>query len=112
MLTHCDRRSATGMRDYAILLLLARLGLLAGEVISLTLDDIDWRAGQLTLHCKGRRSAQVPLIASTRKSRPMPDIAYECEIGHNPPVKPVSLDGWQQRGFKGVSGNSAGFPGL
>jgi site-specific recombinase XerD len=63
VLTHCDRRSATGMRDYAILLLLARLGLRAGEVVSLTLDDIDWRAGQLTLHCKGRRSAQVPLIA-------------------------------------------------
>ncbi|MFI4895613.1 MAG: tyrosine-type recombinase/integrase [Steroidobacterales bacterium] len=51
------------MRDYAILLLLARLGLRAGEVVSLTLDDIDWRAGQLSLHCKGRRSAQVPLIA-------------------------------------------------
>lgn len=44
-------------------MLLSRLGLRAGEVVSLTLDDIDWRAGQLTLHCKGRRSAQVPLIA-------------------------------------------------
>jgi len=63
VLKHCDRHSATGMRDYAILLLLARLGLRAGEVVSLTLDNIDWRAGQLTLHCKGRRSAQVPLIA-------------------------------------------------
>jgi site-specific recombinase XerD len=63
VLRHCERRSAGGMRDYAILLLLARLGLRAGEVVSLSLDDIDWRAGQLTLHCKGQRSAQVPLIA-------------------------------------------------
>jgi len=63
VLRHCKRRSACGMRDYAILLLLSRLGLRAGEVVSLTLDDIDWRAGQLTLHCKGHRTAQVPLIA-------------------------------------------------
>lgn len=63
VLKHCERRTAAGMRDYAILLLLARLGLRAGEVVSLTLDDIDWRAGKLTLHCKSRRSAQVPLIA-------------------------------------------------
>jgi len=62
ILKHCERRSAVGMRDYAILLLLARLGLRAGEVVNLTLDDIDWRAGQLTLHCKRHRSAQVPLI--------------------------------------------------
>jgi integrase len=63
VLKHCERRSACGMRDYAILLLLSRLGLRAGEVVSLTLDDIDWQAGQLTLHCKAHRSAQVPLIA-------------------------------------------------
>jgi site-specific recombinase XerD len=63
ILKHCERRSACGMRDYAILLLLSRLGLRACEVVSLTLDDIDWRAGQLTLQGKGHRSAQVPLIA-------------------------------------------------
>lgn len=63
VLKHCDRRTASGIRDYAILLLLARLGLRAGEVVSLTLDDIDWQAGQLTLHVKGRRSARMPLIA-------------------------------------------------
>jgi len=63
ILKHCERHSPDGMRDYAILLLLARLGLRAGEVVSLTLDDIDWRAGQLQLHCKGRRAAQVPLIS-------------------------------------------------
>jgi site-specific recombinase XerD len=63
VLKHCQQHSACGMRDYAILLLLSRLGLRAGEVVSLTLDDIDWRADQLTLHGKGHRSAQVPLIA-------------------------------------------------
>ena len=68
VLKHCERRSAGGMRDYAILLLLSRLGLRAGEVVSLTLDDIDWRAGQLTLHCKGHRSAQVPLTAEVGKA--------------------------------------------
>jgi site-specific recombinase XerD len=63
ILKHCYRHNQEGLRDHAILLLLARLGLRAGEVVSLTLDDIDWRAGQLRLHCKGRRSAQVPLTS-------------------------------------------------
>jgi site-specific recombinase XerD len=63
ILKHCKHLNTEGLRDHAILLLLARLGLRAGEVVSLTLDDIDWRAGQLRLHCKGRRSAQVPLIS-------------------------------------------------
>lgn len=62
-LKHCDRRRATGRRDYAILVLLARLGLRAGEVVALTLDDIDWEAGHLTLRGKGGRWAQFPLLA-------------------------------------------------
>jgi site-specific recombinase XerC len=41
----CDRNIAIGKRDYAVLLLLARLGLRAGEVVALTLEDIDWEAG-------------------------------------------------------------------
>lgn len=45
MLKSCDRRSATGRRDFAIVLLLSRLGLRAGEVARLGLDDIDWRSG-------------------------------------------------------------------
>jgi site-specific recombinase XerD len=63
ILKHCDRGSSIGMRDYAILLLLARLGLRASEVVSLTLDDIDWHSSLLKLHCKCSRSAQVPLIS-------------------------------------------------
>ena len=61
VLKHCDRRRTTGRRNYAILLLLARLGLRAGEVVALTLDDIDWSAGHFALRGKGGRWAQLPL---------------------------------------------------
>jgi integrase/recombinase XerD len=60
LLASIDRKSAMGRRDYAILLVLARLGLRAGEVMSLELDDIDWSTGELTVRGKGRRS-QLPL---------------------------------------------------
>lgn len=59
----CDRRTATGRRDYAVLLLLARLGLRAGEVARLALEDIDWRHGELTVVGKGNRSERLPLPA-------------------------------------------------
>lgn len=50
----CDRDTTVGRRDYALLLLLARLGLRASEVLALELGDIDWRAGVLTVRGKGR----------------------------------------------------------
>ena len=56
-----------GRRDYAILLVLARLGLRAGEVMSLELDDIDWSSGELTVRGKGRRS-QLPLTPDVGKA--------------------------------------------
>jgi len=58
----CDRRRKTGKRDYAILLLLARLGLRAGEVAYLTLDDINWQAGELLIRGKGARVDRLPLL--------------------------------------------------
>ncbi|MCI0352664.1 MAG: site-specific integrase, partial [Acidobacteriales bacterium] len=61
VLAHCNRRTAIGRRDYAILLLLARLGLRAGEVAALTLDDIDWKAGHITVRGKGGQQTQMPL---------------------------------------------------
>jgi len=61
VLEHCERHTPAGIRDYAILLLLARLGLRAGEIVSLTLEDIDWAEGTITLHGKGRRCTQLPL---------------------------------------------------
>lgn len=61
LLQSCDRKTAVGRRDYAVLLLLARLGLRAGELVQLCLEDIDWQAGLLTVRGKGRRTAQLPL---------------------------------------------------
>jgi site-specific recombinase XerD len=53
LLDTCDQSNSTGRRDHAILLLLARLGLRAGEVVALELDDINWRAGEITVRGKG-----------------------------------------------------------
>jgi site-specific recombinase XerD len=57
----CDRATAMGRRDYAILTMLARLGLRASEVATLTLDDIDWRSGEMLIRAKGRQRARVPI---------------------------------------------------
>jgi site-specific recombinase XerD len=61
VLNYCDRTTAVGRRNHAILLLLARLGVRAGEVVGLRLDDIDWSTGQITIRGKGDKSAQLPL---------------------------------------------------
>lgn len=61
LLASCNRRTAVGRRDYAILLLLARLGLRAGEVTTLTLEDLYWQAGLITVRGKGGRDSQLPL---------------------------------------------------
>ena len=61
LLGSCDRRRSDGRRDYAVLLVLVRLGLRAGEVAALTLDDIDWRAGDIVVRGKGRRLDRLPL---------------------------------------------------
>ena len=61
VLGSCDRRTATGRRDYAILLLLARLGLRAGEIVALQLGDIDWRSGEILVRGKGLLYDRMPL---------------------------------------------------
>lgn len=61
LLASCDRRRAMGRRDYAILVLLVRLGLRAAEVSALRLDDIDWRAGEIVVRGKGRTEERLPL---------------------------------------------------
>jgi site-specific recombinase XerD len=60
-LASCDRRSAIGQRDYAILLLLARLGLRAGEIVSMELDDIRWETGEIRVCGKGQQRKRFPL---------------------------------------------------
>jgi len=61
LLDSCDQDTAIGQRDYTILVLLARLGLRAGEVVALTLDDFDWDTGTLIVHGKGKRQERLPL---------------------------------------------------
>jgi integrase/recombinase XerD len=61
LLATCDRRRLVGRRDFAILLLLSRLGLRAGEVAGLRLDDVDWRRGELLVRGKGGRHDLLPL---------------------------------------------------
>jgi integrase/recombinase XerD len=61
LLASCDRRRLVGRRDYAILLLLSRLGLRAGEVAAIRLDDVDWRSGLLLVSGKGGRYDELPL---------------------------------------------------
>jgi integrase/recombinase XerD len=68
VLKHCNRQTAIGRRDYAILLLLARLGLRSGEVAGLNLEDIDWKDGVFSVLGKAGRSSQLPLPADVGKA--------------------------------------------
>jgi integrase/recombinase XerD len=61
VLNSVDRKTAMGRRDYAILLILARLGLRAGEIRALTLEDLDWKEGLITVRGKAGRFSQLPL---------------------------------------------------
>jgi integrase/recombinase XerD len=61
MLASCDRGTATGRRDFAIVLLLSRLGLRSGEVAAIQLGDLDWRAGELLIRGKDDRHERLPL---------------------------------------------------
>lgn len=61
LLKSCDLRTAIGRRDHAILLLLARLGLRAGEVAAIELDDIDWIEGRIRVQGKGSQVDWLPL---------------------------------------------------
>jgi site-specific recombinase XerD len=78
VLDGCDRKTALGRRDYAVLMLLAKLGMRAGEVATLTLDDIDWRSGEMLIRAKSRRRARMPIppdvgaaiVAYLRNGRP------------------------------------------
>lgn len=78
VLDGCDRTTATGRRDYAILMILAKLGLRASEVTTVTLDDIDWRAGEMQVCRKGGKWAPMPIppdvgaavVAYLRNGRP------------------------------------------
>lgn len=100
VLTLCERRSGIGRRNYAILLLLARLGLRAGEVAALTLDQIDWQHGVLTLRGKGGQWTQMPLPQDVGEA-----IVDYLEHGRPPSSDRhlfVSVDA-PRRGFRGAT---------
>lgn len=61
LLGSCDRDTIVGRRDYAILTVLARLGLRGAEVAALELGDIDWRSGEVVIRGKGNRTERLPL---------------------------------------------------
>lgn len=61
LLGACDRSTAVGRRDFAVITVLHRLGLRCGEVAGLRLDDVDWRAGTVTIHGKGGRTDRLPV---------------------------------------------------
>jgi site-specific recombinase XerD len=63
LLDHCDRSTDVGTRNFAILTLVARLGLRSIEVARLGLGDLDWRAGEIVVHGKGHREDRLPLPA-------------------------------------------------
>jgi integrase len=61
LLDSCDRATEIGRRDYAVLLIYGRLGLRSADTARLTLDDFDWRAGEITIRGKGGRTDTFPL---------------------------------------------------
>lgn len=100
LLGSCDRRRSQGRRDYAILLVLLRLGLRSGEVAGLTLEDLDWGVGEVVVHGKGRRSDRLPLptdvgeaiIAYLRRGRPRTP-RREVFLRAVAPIAPLSRRG-------------------
>jgi len=83
LLASCDRRTRFGRRDLAILTILVRLGLRIGEVASLELDNIDWRAGEIVINGKGKCAERLPL----------PTDVGEAMAAYLHRVRPKSADG-------------------
>lgn len=73
-----NRRQPRGCRDYAIVLVLLRLGLRSAEVAGLALDDIDWRSGQVLVHGKGDREERLPLPADVGEA-----IVFYLKLGRH-----------------------------
>ena len=97
LIATCDRTTPAGLRDRAVLLLLARLGLRASDILSLRLDDLDWRQATLSVCGKGRRETRLPLpqdagdavLAYIEHARPR----MQCDhvfFMLNAPVRPLT----------------------
>ena len=99
LLNSCDRRSVLGRRDYAMIIILLRLGLRAREVAALRLDDIGWRAGELAVRGKGARQDRLPLPAEVGQAiasylqhgRPQSE-AREVFLAAKAPFGPIAAE--------------------
>ena len=99
LLDGCDRASPTGIRNFAILMLVARLGLRSVEVARLELGDIDWRAGEIQIAGKARRRDRLPLphdvgealTAYLRKVRPATS-NRQVFLMLKAPIRPIRPD--------------------
>ena len=100
LLASCDRRTRTGRRDFAVLIVLARLGLRAGEVAAIELSDVDWVAGEVLVRGKAGRRERLPvpvdvgeaLASYVQRGRPR----VSCErlfLRVNAPIGGLSGDG-------------------
>lgn len=79
MLESCDRSRRVGVRDFAILMLLARLGLRAVEASRLAVEDLHWRAGEIEIDGKGHERARLPLPDDVGEAL----VAYLVLRGHH-----------------------------
>lgn len=103
LLASCDRQTQIGRRDYAIVLLLSRLGLRISEVAALRLEDLDWRAGEVAISGKGDRQERLPLPVDVgeaivdwlRGGRPACDSRFVFTRARAPHMRlhPASLNG-------------------
>ena len=75
LLQSCNQDTLVGRRDYVILLLMARLGLRAGDVVHMTLDDIDWEVGELIVCGKSDRQQRLPLAQDVGEAL----VKYLCD---------------------------------
>lgn len=101
LLAGCDRDTAGGRRDYAVMLLLCRIGLRAGEVAGLQLRDMHWSAGEFVVRGKGNHLARLPLPAEVgealveylRHARPAGSHQTAVFLGHKGPHNPLGASG-------------------
>lgn len=101
LLACCDRTSPTGTRDYAILLLLARLGLRGGEAVAMTLEDLDWERGEIVVRGKGQRLERLPLPADVGAAL----ARYLCDV--RPPCTTRRVFVRMQAPQQGLAGPTA-----
>jgi len=100
LIATCDLTTPTGLRDRAILLLLASLGLRAGDIVSLRLNDLDWQQATLSVRGKGRRETRLPLpqdagdAVLTYLERARPRVADDrVFFALNAPIRPLKYVG-------------------